>query len=236
MKRIIIFSLFFLFYLIYIKPIYSMVDLAGKCYLKIFYDSNKYYLKGNIMDIRNHSYEIEPKSINKIDIQNFLVVLKGPLIKEFSLESLGIDQKWLDQNAESAVNEFLSQLNPNKRNQLDNNSLIRQFRNYDLIRHQLIEHFNSMVSDSYPEISLEILLESGESIKIYSNSQHCYALPWRITMDNQEFLVYDKKISLGLLSFIPEDFSEKQRIQGLILKKIIVSLLIKNNSRNPNYE
>ena len=213
-----------------------MVDLAGKCYLKIFYDSNKYYLKGNIMDIRNHSYEIEPKSINKIDIQNFLVVLKGPLIKEFSLESLGIDQKWLDQNAESAVNEFLSQLNPNKRNQLDNNSLIRQFRNYDLIRHQLIEHFNSMVSDSYPEISLEILLESGESIKIYSNSQHCYALPWRITMDNQEFLVYDKKISLGLLSFIPEDFSEKQRIQGLILKKIIVSLLIKNNSRNPNYE
>ncbi|MHC4571226.1 MAG: hypothetical protein ACYS0C_04015 [Planctomycetota bacterium] len=192
------------------KPVHAAENIAGKYQLTIIRKVDGDYLDGNPVD---------SKLVDKL-----LDAINEPVIRELDISKLGISQRWLDQNAESALQEYVHDypyLQPtNKQRDL----FVRSFRSLELVNEVLHTYYQGWWTDDYPKLGLKIILNDGNSIDVYSDDQHAFMIPWEVTKGGKTDKTYNVDISKGLcdlLSLVLRDI-DRERICGTALKRGIV--------------
>ena len=161
------------------------------------------------------------KLCNSESIDKLLSAIKEPAIKQLDVVQLGITQSWLDQNAEPALEEYLSCYN-DKPSPQQKDLFINAFKDPNLAKIVLYRYYKSFQPDDYPSFSLKIIpFDNRTAVELYSDDQHAFMIPWRITRKGKVERTYSAEISRAVCSLLPRDFPEidKKRICGSELRR-----------------
>jgi hypothetical protein len=168
--------------------------------------------------------DLGDKLCNSESVDKLLSAIKAPAIKQLDLVQLGITQSWLDQNAGPALVEYLSWYNYIKAPPQQKELFMNAFKDPNLAKKVLHGYYKSFWMDDYPSFSLKIIpLDNRAEVELYSNNQHAFMIPWRITRKGKIERTYSVEISRAVCSLLHRDFPEidKKRICGSGLRGVI---------------
>lgn len=91
--------------------------------------------------------------------------------------------------------------------------------NYTLVDYTetvIKSHYASVWTDDYPAHLIRMALSGGRSIEIRTDSQHAFMLPLRVrdSASGRNDQTWDPRLSRALASLMPDDYLEKQRLDG----------------------
>ena len=170
--------------------------------------------------LKNDVREFPNISIPDRQIELFIKGLNTPPMTNLKISQFKIDRDWLRKVARELIDEMIK---PTDNDYLLLNSRRSQFfeKLSDLDKaHKGISSYYSSVrwSDDYPEFKSVITFSDGHTIHLASNSQKEYMIPWNIKNGSNEFKTYDITLSKALNNLIPDNFSNKNRIEGNLNK------------------
>ena len=168
----------------------------------------------------NDYKETSNHSISNIQIEQFIQALNDQPKTRLDFSQLGIDQKWLKDMATKAVDKWLD---PTKDYYFllksRRSKLIDALSNEDKAFKDLSWYYTeSMTYDDYPTLDATITFSDGKIIRLTSESQHEFMIPWKVKRNGQEFATFDIRISKALEMLLPEKFQEKKRIKGNLFR------------------
>jgi hypothetical protein len=164
--------------------------------------------KGQITDVLisgdHGKYRLNGKKVEAARVEAFLTALDEPSRDTPSLENCGITSAWLQNNymeaLKSAAPLKVSSLSP---------AQIELFRSHftDLVRAQesLKKMFQSIHTDDYPMINLEISRKGEPDFREVSASQNPFMLPWAGAG-------YNCRVSQALASLLPAEAVNRARL------------------------
>ncbi|MHC4284482.1 MAG: hypothetical protein ACYSWZ_16145 [Planctomycetota bacterium] len=170
--------------------------------------------------------DLGDKLCNSESVEKLLNAIKTPAIKQLDVVQLGITQSWLDQNAEPALEENLSGYGYIKPSPLvspqQKDLFMNAFKDPNLAKMVLYWYYKKYFQpDDCPIFSLKIIpLDNRAEVELYSDNQHAFMIPWRITRQGKIERTYSAEISRAVYSLLPRDFPEtgKKRICGSKLR------------------
>ncbi len=170
-------------------------------------------------------YYLEKTEVPFEVIIAFEKAILAPELNKLSLETLGVDQNWLTENAEQTFGEFMNNSNtsPNIRQK---ELFIRKFQDVSLMQRIILTSRRAVWTDDYPSIEITVTREGKEAIKISSSVQTAYMLPWTINIKNKHLTTYNAEIGRAVLSFLPSNTINYKRLRGDTFKREIARTLI----------
>ena len=153
---------------------------------------------------------------NKIDTANLEVLLKAleePTIAKPSLENLGIDQAWLNAKAKICVDEGLNRY-MEKVTAAKKQLFISKYTDMKFAEEQIAGMFDGTHTDDYPYFEARIRLSDGGEIKVSSNGQSSFMIPWNVDYSSGARKTYNTHISNAFMSIIPQKFTNSDRLSG----------------------
>jgi hypothetical protein len=159
-------------------------------------------------------YYSDGKKIDDSLIRALLFAIHEPVIRHPRLANLGITQERLNANAESGAKEyaeewFTTRFAPNQKA-----LYFSTFKNLRLVRQILPSIMRGGWSDDFPSFEVEITNTNGTVIKVSSEAQPLFMLPWKLNAGRRTVKTYNAHISLALAKLIPPDFPNRGRISG----------------------
>jgi hypothetical protein len=146
-------------------------------------------------------------------IANLLSTIDAPVVAKTNLANLGITQKWLNANAEKAMKEYAEEyFSRAAKNQQA--LYFSSFKNPKFIERVLPKIFNSLHTDDYPIVEVEITETDGRVIKVSSEAQPLFMLPWVISTGGRKLKTYNANIGRAVASLMPDNFANKGRLAG----------------------
>jgi len=146
-------------------------------------------------------------------IANFLFAIEAPVVAKPNLANLGITQKWLNANAEKAIKEYAEKyFSRAAKNQQA--LYFSSFKNPKFIERVLPNIFNSLHTDDYPRVEIEITSTDGRVTKVSSEAQPLFMLPWVISRGGRTLKTYNANIARAVASLMPDKFANKRRLAG----------------------
>ncbi len=146
-------------------------------------------------------------------IANLLSAIDAPVVAKTNLANLGITQEWLDANAENAMKEYAEDyFSRAAKNQQA--LYFSSFKDPKLIERVLPSIFDSLHTDDYPIVELEITETNGRVIKVSSEAQPVFMLPWVISRGGRKLKTYNANIGRAVASLMPDKFANKGRLAG----------------------
>ena len=146
-------------------------------------------------------------------IANLLSAIDAPVIAKTNLANLGITQEWLDANAENAMKEYAEDyFSRAAKNQQA--LYFSSFKDPKLIERILPDIFDSRHSDDYPIVEVEITETNGRVIKVSSDAQPVFMVPWVISGSGRKQKTYNANIGRAIASLMPDKFANKGRLAG----------------------
>lgn len=146
-------------------------------------------------------------------IVDLLRAIDSPVIPKPNLANLGITQEWLNRNAEKGIKEYaefyFSTAAPNQKE-----LYFSSFKNLTFVEKVLPSLFFFIRTDDYPTIEIEITQTNGHSIKLSSDSQPLFMLPWYIAKDRLKTKTYNAGIAKAVANLLPKKFANRDRIAG----------------------
>ncbi len=148
---------------------------------------------------------------------------KGP--REYTLSALGIDQKWLEKNAEEAL---LNDVAPHEQAYSGQQAALfrRSFENLELVERAMRRYRDSIWTDDYPAVRVEIRIGS-RPWTIESTSQKQFMVPLAVTADGRRFDSYDALIGQCIGEMLPERFPNKGRLLGSDLRYVVAEQVLR---------
>ena len=146
-------------------------------------------------------------------IANLLSAIDAPVVAKTNLANLGITQEWLDANAENAMKEYAEDyFSRAAKNQQA--LYFSSFKDPKLIERVLPDIFDSRHSDDYPIVEVEITETNGRVIKVSSEAQPVFMLPWVISRGGRTLKTYNGNIARAIARLMPDKFANKGRLAG----------------------
>jgi len=146
-------------------------------------------------------------------IANLLSAIGAPVVTEPNLANLGITQEWLAANAEKGIKEYaveyFSLAAPNQQA-----LYFSSFKDPKLIERVLPDIFDSRHSDDYPIVEVEITETNGRVIKVSSEAQPVFMVPWVISRSGKKLKTYNADIGRAVANLMPDKFANKGRLAG----------------------
>ncbi|HST53313.1 MAG TPA: hypothetical protein VLJ61_14980 [Pyrinomonadaceae bacterium] len=158
-------------------------------------------------------YFASGKKVQDQLVKNLLDAVDAPALNELDLSNLGLTQDWLDANAEPAVREYADAYYSASAPNLQA-LYLSSFKNREFIKQLVPSLFPGGWTDDYPRVEVEITDSGGGAIKIASEVQQDYMLPWEVSKDGQTVKTYNADISRALASLLPKKFANRERISG----------------------
>ena len=182
-----------------------------KSELFIVYKPKGYYAKGD--------------KIEKLLVDNLLSAINAPEIKQFDAANLGINQEWLDANAEIGVKEFadyyFSVAAPNQKE-----LYFSTFKNLKIIEKILPSVLDGGWTDDYPNFVIEINELDGSKTVVRSDKQPTFMLPWEITKNGKTEQTYNANVSRAIVALLPKEFANRSRLSGNNLRRVLATAVM----------
>jgi hypothetical protein len=194
-----------------------MVDLKEN-ELAIKYKPDGYYTNGNKI------------SISLIEI--LIKVIIEPEVVELNLDDWGITRTWLNNNVIPDFKGFY--LGADEPTLAQKALYIKSFTNLTIMKRVLERYYKnySSMDDDYPEVSIIITGTNGEEIKIFSDFQGPFMIPWQISIISKNvskiIKTYNIHISKAIWAILPDGFLNLTRINGTarpLFKKNLIRFL-----------
>ncbi|HOJ79173.1 MAG TPA: hypothetical protein PL158_13920 [Bacillota bacterium] len=142
--------------------------------------------------------------------------------KDYNLLNFGIDQNWLEQNANLAL---ASQMKSNwNKNQTE--LYLNSFKNLNLVQETLFNYYQGLYYTTFePKTTISIGIYSGnrKQFELSSREQREFMLPWKINQDGISYYSYNPKISKVIATYIADEdeFFQNSNIEGVNFKHIL---------------
>jgi hypothetical protein len=173
---------------------------------------------------KDGKYTANGKSIDPSTIQEFVRSLDEPLLKEISLENLGLTQDWLNANAEAAFLERfkdgITDISSTQKTLFED-----KFRNLNFMQHVVQTYYSSIWTDDYPKLSLSIRL-GARAVQLTSAEQHQFMIPWTIVENGETKESFNANISRAIAAMLPANAMHKSRLAGKNLRYALSEKLL----------
>lgn len=158
-------------------------------------------------------------------IQNLFRAINEPTIYKPTISNFGITKEWLEENAENGFDEYASE---SFKNAAPNQQALyySSFKNPKFIQSILPDIYNYSWSHDYPQVDVELLTETGSSIKVHSRNQQTFMLPLLIQKGKRKFKTYNANISRSIAAFLPENHYNKRRLSGENLNSVLSNIVM----------
>lgn len=157
-------------------------------------------------------YYASAREISGDRIAKLEQVLGAPEIPTLNLENLGVTQAWLNKNAVPAFPECCTYNGiwaSAKQKQL----FMKDFRDAKLMEKVIGTYIEGGSTDDYPQLEA-VIKYSDKTIKLSSNGQAAYMLPWEIERGDDKIVTYNAGISRALINLLPTNFPNRERLKG----------------------
>lgn len=180
-------------------------------------------LRSNLMIVRKgDEYFADFQQYSPGQIQRLMEAAAAPPIPRLAMKDLGVTQKWLDANAERALNELKQSLPGGEWPQSSENDpsfsdarFLESFKNLKKVRTLLHDYYQEKWKDDYPVFKVDIYLQGGEAIIVRSTAQHLTMIPWVVERDGKKFETFNPRISAALADLLPWMFAtNRDRLSG----------------------
>ncbi|GMO22310.1 MAG: hypothetical protein Ta2B_01170 [Termitinemataceae bacterium] len=149
-------------------------------------------------------------------VERVLYYLAQPEIATVKLENFGINQQWLQDNAEAWLDTKTDWSSTQK--ELLRNSIC----NSETVEYFLQDHYRRVGSldDNYSAFQMTVSYKNGKHIIIESRAQLQFMLPWKIygTLTSATPITpaqtYNTQLSMAIAALLPDNFVNKDRIAG----------------------
>src|SRR5215475_6118437 len=146
-------------------------------------------------------------------VANLLSAIDAPVVAKTNLANLGITQEWLDANADNAMKEYAEDyFSRAAKNQQA--LYFSSFKDPKIIERVLPDIFDSRHSDDYPIVEVEITETNGRVIKVSSEAQPVFMVPWVISRSGRKLKTYNADIGRAVANLMPNKFANKGRLAG----------------------
>ena len=208
-------SLFAIFSMMSPTSLYAGVNMGGRHELTFKVAPEGCSLDINSSDLSNwKGYKLQAASIGNDLIERLLTAIDEPIMDKVDMRNLGITQSWLDAQAQPALDNYRSSHQNFETIPSQQELFLRSFKDISLAEVFIDKYYNGEGwTDDYPQVGLRIIMEDGREIRVYSDSQKQYMLPWKITMDGKRFKTYNADISRAIAALLPEGFYPKDRVR-----------------------
>ena len=177
-------------------------------------------LKENELTIKHkpNGYYANGNKISTLLIENLIKVIFEPKVVELNLNDWGITQTWLNNNVNPDFTGFYYGADEPSSTQKE--LYINSFTDLRIMKRVLGRYYQnySSMNDDYPEVSLIITGTNGEEIRIFSDFQGPFMIPWQISSlvkyVSKTIKTYNIRVSKAIAAILPNDFLNLTRING----------------------
>lgn len=164
-------------------------------------------------------------AISEHMVTRLLTAINMPIHRRAELRNLGVTQAWLNENADAAVKEYARGYY-NSANPKQKALYLLTFTNLRIAARLVNEILNGRWTDDYPLVEIEIELLNGSKIKVSSEQQPEFMLPWKITRSGRTILSYNADIARALAALLPENGCNRSRLSGVDLRQDLAEKVI----------
>ncbi len=148
--------------------------------------------------------------------------------KQLTPSDFGITREWLAANAEKALQEH-SGIDT----QTEKDLFIKSFCDLQLIERVYLRLLRGGWTDDYPGFEMEIVKKDGSRIKVSSDRQNVFMIPWTVEKSGRVQAVSDPALSRAIASLLPEKFTNKERIGGVKLLLELTNIVTREMRYGP---
>jgi hypothetical protein len=159
-------------------------------------------------------------TVARQDVLNLIRALTAPPLNAPSLSNLGINQKWLEQQAGDFSKNFGSLGEPNDERQQA--YLRKSFTDPVLIEKTIPHVVGSSWTDDGVWVHVSVRFVDGMSIEAETRNQPSFMLPWTCETDGKKVRTFNANISRAVAKLLPEGSVNKARLAGEGLMREIV--------------
>jgi len=145
-------------------------------------------------------------------IDSLVRAIDAPPVDQFKTSDLGITQKWLEDNVETArrKNERSSRYGSD----IWLPSFRAAFTNQALVESAVGSLFSGFHTDDYPCVEISVVFENGEKWSASSNSQYEFMVPWQIKDGVRAFTTWNVNLSKAVAALLPKGAVNLGRLEG----------------------
>lgn len=172
------------------------------------------------------SYYASGRKVDARLVDGLINALNMPAIPEIDLANLGINQQWLNDNAEKGVREYAdfyySTAAPNLQA-----LYLSTFKNMDFMKRIVPPLYPGNWTDDYPYVEVEVMEDGGNKIVASSNAQQLFMLPWKVTNGEQKVETYSAEITRAVVALLPKKFTNRERLSGEGLSRMLADAVMR---------
>jgi hypothetical protein len=136
-----------------------------------------------IIEKKNSHYYTQKRMVNDTAICALLEAIdpSSKIIEKPDLDKLGLTQTWLNENANSALSDYLK--SGRKTYSLEQQKhFLTSFTNLQIMKKFVDEYYGNAfrATDDDPDIEIVVQTDEGKVVEISSRSQFEFMLPWHI--------------------------------------------------------
>ncbi len=178
--------------------------------------------------------DVSSITISSKSVEEFVDTINAPPYEKLDLRQLGITKEWLVPLAKRKIDT------DTKNYSIQDIPDVEFYKSYHLKRltdlefthRRLKYYFDSVWWHDDPSITVEILFDNGETIKLSSIAKHMYMVPWTIEKNNKTITNYNVEISKALGKLLHPKCANHYRVH-VDLAKAIEQIVWKGDIRKP---
>lgn len=170
---------------------------------------------------RSNKFFIGRREVDETHLTLLLSALSTPLLDAPTLADLGIDQQWLDRNADAALGGIaaMATANFNDKSFAPFGEEERQYFQAFFVNRESMDRLLRATwvatdhKSDMPKVEVLISLRQGQTIQLLSGSSGPFLLPWQVKVESRNaFQIFDYRISSAIAALLPKGAPNKDRL------------------------
>jgi len=217
-----------LFLLLFIQPAFAQTENISSIKITSKWDGLGPTSKSELL-VKQKKGNFSGKGVT-ITAEQVTDLLKALEIsdKKLTPSDFGITREWLAANAEKALQEY-SRIDA----QAEKDLFIKSFCDLQFIEKVYLGLLRGAWTDDYPGFEMEIVKKDGSRIKVSSERQNVFMIPWAVERPGQVQEVSDPDLSRAIAALLPEKFTNKERIGGARLLRDLTGIVTRQMREEP---
>lgn len=178
-----------------------------------------------IITRKDKTYYTRDQIVDAQLVSNLIDALNAPAIPSIDLPNLGIDQAWLDANAEQGVKEYADAYYSSSAPNLQT-LYLSTFKNLSFMKTLVASLYPGRWTDDYPRIDIEIRNDDGTRLFATSEEKQLFMLPWEITRSGRKLKTYNANIARAVAALLPKEFANRERAAGEALRQVLAEAVM----------
>lgn len=178
--------------------------------------------------------DVSSIKIERNKVEEFIESLNAIPYEKLDINQLGITKEWLTSLAKRKLDDEFKNYTTKNITDLEfyKSYHLARLTNVDFTHRSLKYYFDSVWWHDDPNITIDVLFDDGETIKLSSSAKHLYMVPWSIEQNKETYITYNFQISQTLAKLLHPKCANYYRI-NVDLPNAIEQIVWQGDVRKP---